>query len=177
MKLLVTGTPGSGKTALVEYALKHGCNNFFDSDTVKDLCEWREYASGKVVGSVETITPVGGDSWYTANGWYWKPEKIEQLLSRVKNPVICGSADNIADFFSKFDRIILLYKSREDIVSNLMQPERDQPNGKDPENHHRILQWQETLFEAVKPFDPLIITSNVVSTIFEKVSRVLNTSS
>lgn len=59
MKVLVTGAPGTGKTALVEYALKQGDKNYFDLDEIDGLCEWREYATGKVIGSVATIQPHG----------------------------------------------------------------------------------------------------------------------
>ena len=52
MKLLVTGTQGTGKTVLVEYATKKDRTNFFDADTIKGLSKWRAYSTGKVVGDV-----------------------------------------------------------------------------------------------------------------------------
>jgi hypothetical protein len=86
-KVLVTGAPGTGKTALVEYAKKHGRNNFFDTDLVKGLCEWREYATGKVIGDVESVVPKGGEAWYRTYGWYWKSDKMDELLLSVDSPV------------------------------------------------------------------------------------------
>jgi hypothetical protein len=174
MKLLVTGAPGSGKTALAEYAVRAGYNNFFDTDKVPGLCEWREYSSGKVIGSVEDIEPQGGDSWYKTYGWYWRTQKLAELL-QTPNPVICGSADNIMEFYGLFDQIILLYKNRADLVSNLMQPNRDQPNGKDPSHHDRILKWQETLADSLKSFRPIIINDNNLETSFQDVIQVLKT--
>src|SRR5436309_3480872 len=124
MKLLVTGAPGTGKTVLVEYAHRYEYDNFFDTDMVIGLCEWREYTTGKVIGFVEEVTPLTGDEWYRTYGWYWKFAKLQEILQSTANPVICGSADNIMDFYSLFDKIVLLYKSREDIVNNLLTPGR-----------------------------------------------------
>ena len=38
MKVLVTGTPGSGKTTLAEYAEKSGDRRFVDADELVGLC-------------------------------------------------------------------------------------------------------------------------------------------
>lgn len=173
MKLLITGTPGSGKTFLVQYAHEHAGRNYFDTDAVKGLCEWRDYKTGDVVGAIEDIEPTGGELWYKTNGWYWKKSRMDELAASVSNPVICGSADNVMDFYGYFDKIALLYKSREDIVSNLTQPGREQPNGKDPAHHDRILKWQDRLLETLKPHAPIIITDNDIRIVFHKVSSLM----
>lgn len=173
MKILVIGAPGSGKTSLVEYAREQGYDNFFDTDDIKGLCEWREYATGMVIGDVNTVEPVGGETWYKTNGWYWLPSKIDELLNSTDNPIVCGSADNVMDFYGHFDRVVLLYKSREDIVHNLLQPGRKQANGKDPKHHDRILKWQEKLLESSRSYDPLLITENNTSTVFKKIIEAI----
>ena len=53
MNFLLTGTPGSGKIALVNYADRLGDKRFFDTDSVVGLCEWREFETGNVLGPVE----------------------------------------------------------------------------------------------------------------------------
>lgn len=173
MKVLVTGAPGTGKSFLVKYAYKQGYDNFFDTDEVKNLCEWRDYETGTVIGPVEFVNPKGGESWYQQNGWYWKKTKMNQLTASVDDPVVCGSADNVMDFYGFFDKIVLLYKSRKDIVSNLTQPGREQPNGKDPEHHERILKWQEKLLQTTRPFNPIIISENDVGAVFRKISDII----
>ena len=167
MNLLVIGAPGTGKTSLVEYAHSCGYKNFFDTDAVPGLCEWRN-------GPVEDVTPTGDESWYATNGWYWKPKKVSELLNSAENPVICGSADNVFGFYGLFDKIVLLYKSREDIVHNLLAPGREQPNGKNPAHHDRILRWQGRLFESLKPFDATITGNNSVEVMFGKILQALS---
>lgn len=174
MKVLVTGAPGTGKSFLVRYAHERGYDNFFDTDEVKNLCEWRDYETGTIIGPVESVNPTGGESWYQQNGWYWKKPKIDELLASSGNIVICGSADNVMEFYPIFDKIILLYKNREDIVSNLMQPGREQANGKDPEHHERIWKWQEKLLQTTAPFNPMIINENNVGTTLSKIADVIS---
>jgi hypothetical protein len=91
MKTLITGAPGTGKTTLVEYANSHGYDNYFDTDKVPGLCEWREYATGKVIGDTDVVAPSGGEAWYRTYGWYWKKAIIDELLDSVPDPVVCGS--------------------------------------------------------------------------------------
>ena len=174
MKTLITGAPGTGKTTLVEYARQHGSMNFFDTDKVSGLCEWREYATGKVIGDVEGVEPVGGEQWYRTNGWYWKQDKMNELLRSIPDPIVCGSADNVMDYYGAFDRIVLLHKSREDIVHNLTRPERDQANGKDPVHYDRILRWQEKLEESLKPFHADLVSDNTIPAMFERVQSILS---
>jgi ribosomal protein S18 acetylase RimI-like enzyme len=173
VKLLVTGAPGSGKTTLVQYAHKHGASYFYDPDEIAGLCEWREYATGKVVGPAESVKPTGGEQWYRTNGWYWSETKMSELLSSAPDVVICGSADNIFDFYPGFDKIVLLYKSRADLVSNLLQPGRAQANGKDPAHHGRILEWQEKLRKSLKSYDPIIIEKNDSAMAYRQIQQML----
>ena len=175
MKVLVTGAPGTGKTHLVDYAIKHGDTRFFDTDKVQGLCEWREYQTGTVVGPVESVTPTGGDSWYRANGWYWKEDVLEHVMGKAEDIVVCGSSDNIFDCLKYFGFIVLLYKDHSDLVRNLMQPGRDQINGTDPDHHDRIFKWQEKLLVGTKKYNPLIFTHNNVEGLYQQIVSILGT--
>jgi hypothetical protein len=91
----------------------------------------------------------------------------------IHGPVVCGPVDNVMEFYDTFDKIVLLFKSREDIVSNLLRPGREQPNGKDPAHHDRILHWQEKLRDSLKDYSPVIVSDNTISVMFDKIMRLL----
>jgi dephospho-CoA kinase len=75
MNILVAGTPGSGKTTLSNYAKAVNDQRFFDADEVDELCEWRRFDTGEVIGSIKdemgNLVESGEDDWYKVYGWYW----------------------------------------------------------------------------------------------------------
>lgn len=172
MKILVTGTPGSGKTTIASYANKFGDKRFYDADEIDNLCEWREFATDKVLGLVSEYKATGGDSWYKKYGWYWNAEVLKQFLSDNPNSIICGSSENVVDCYQCFDRIIILRKTEEELLSNLTSEERANPFGKTPEQRKNFLNWQNHLIKGVEKYRSTIIDGNDIKQVFENVVKV-----
>lgn len=166
MNILLTGTPGSGKTALVGYANGLGDVRFVDSDKIAGLCEWREFKTGKVLGDVsdyKEAEKLGGNTWYAKYGWYWRVNFLKQFLKNNPNSIICGSSENIADCYKLFGRIFILKKTEAELLSNLQNPTRDNPFGKTLEQRKGFMKWQNYLIREAKKYDPAIIRGNSIS--------------
>lgn len=177
MKILVTGTPGSGKTTLANYALSLGNYRFKDADEVSDLCVWLRFADGKFVAKVEDIkAEPKNDEWYKNNGWYWDANKIRQLLNADEDLILCGSAENVTDFYDYFDKVFLLVKTSEEIESNINSKYRANPFGKTPAQRAGFMRWQDHLVkEADKlPIKKVIyIKSNDIAEVFNSIENEL----
>lgn len=166
MNYLITGTPGSGKSTLAKYAQDLGDNRFLDADEISGLCEWREFATGSVLGLVSEYKATGGDIWYKKYGWYWNVDVLKQFLKENPGSIICGSSENIADYYLYFDKIFILKKTELELLSNLNNPGRANPFGKTPEQRKNFLNWQNYLIKEAEKFKPFIISGNNISTVY-----------
>lgn len=174
MKVLITGTPGSGKTSMVIYAHQQKDKRFFDTDEIIGLCEWREFETGKVLGLVTEHEAVSGDSWYKKYGWYWKTDFLVKFLQDHPDAVLCGSAENNAECYKYFDKIFILKKTEKELLSNLQSPDRTNPFGKTPEQRKNFLNWQNYLINEAKKYNPIILKGNDIKETYKKVYRSVN---
>ena len=161
--MLVTGTPGSGKTTLTQYAKSTGNDRFFDADDIAKLCEWREFETGKVLGYVTEQKETGLDEWYKKYGWYWRQDAMNDFLSKHPDAILCGSAENITDFYHLFDRVIILKKSEEELLANLTSSDRTNPFGKTPEQRKNFIEWQDYLINQAEKFQPVVLEGNNIA--------------
>lgn len=163
MSTLVTGIPGSGKTTLVNHARSMGDDSFFDADTIAGLCEWREFETGKVFGLVTDYPQQAQDEWHVKYGCYWKFDVLRQFIADKPEAVICGSCENVVDSFKYFDNIILLKKTQEELLSNLLNPQRSNPFGKTPKQRKTFLKWQEYLLKEARKYNAIVIDGNDIA--------------
>jgi hypothetical protein len=112
MKVLITGAPGSGKSSLAKYDISQGSTYFFDSDEVEDLCEWRDFKTGQIIGSVQSMEDKESDKWHRRYGWYWNQGNLRNFLTLHEPIVLCGSAENVVESFLYFERIVILKRPR-----------------------------------------------------------------
>ncbi len=170
MKILVTGTPGSGKTTLVEYANNQKDMLFFDTDSIAGLCEWKEFKSGKLLGLV-TEHEATGDEWYAKYGWYWNTNVLTKFLSSNPNAILCGSSENITDCYKYFDKIFLLRKTEEELLLNLQSPRRINPFGKTPQQRKNFLNWQRYLIKEAGKYKNTLLEGNDISLTYKSIKE------
>jgi broad-specificity NMP kinase len=174
MAILVTGTPGSGKTTLTQYAKSVNDKRFFDADEISKLCEWREFETGKVLGYVTEQKETDLDEWYKKYGWYWRQDAMNDFLTKTPQAILCGSAENIVDFYPSFDRIIILKKTIDELLNNLASSDRNNPFGKTPDQRKNFMNWQEYLIKEAEKFHPIIIEGNDTSSAYKTICNMVS---
>jgi hypothetical protein len=169
MNILVTGTPGSGKSTLTQYAQKLKDRRFYDADEIEGLCEWREFESGKVLGLVTEYIESGLDEWYQVFGWYWRTDILKAFLNEHPDAIICGSAENTVECYPLFKQIAILKKTDQELLSNLASPDRNNPFGQTPDQRKNFMNWQDYLIKGAAPFNPIILSGNDISKSYDAI--------
>lgn len=98
---LVTGNPGSGKTALSLELTRRGVAAV-DGDV---LAGWESQAGEPVVQPDDA-----SDGWLSSHRWVWVRERLLALVERYEHGVVfvCGIAMNQRDMLDLFDAVFLL---------------------------------------------------------------------
>lgn len=171
MSTLVTGTPGSGKTTLVQHAQQVGDTRFFDADEIVGLCEWRDLKTGQVLGLVTEHQETGEDSWYAQYGWYWRGDVLRAFLKDRPQAIVCGSSENITEYYELFGKIVVIKVNESELLHNLSQPTRNNPYGKTESQREGFMEWQEHLIVVAERFDSFVIEGNDTIRTYEAVCR------
>lgn len=169
MKILVTGTPGSGKTTLVKYAQSLNDRRFYDADELSWLCEWREFKTSKVLGLVSEMEQKSNDEWFKNNGWYWREDKLRKFLHNTEDAFLCGSSENIASCYKFFDKIIILDKTKQELLENLKSPDRKNPFGKTTKQRENFMEWQEYLIKEAARYNSILLEGNDIAEVYQRV--------
>ncbi|MBI4034549.1 AAA family ATPase [Candidatus Saccharibacteria bacterium] len=100
MNILITGAPGSGKTAVSEVL---GQKGYIVHDADDGFGQWVHKSTGKVHYS----RPAANRGGYY---WVWRINKVKNLLKEANENIVffCGIASNQAELFEDFDKIVIL---------------------------------------------------------------------
>lgn len=105
MNILITGSPGIGKTTIGLLLEKNGYG-FIDIDQTQDLKYWSNKKTG------ERILYEGGKDldWYEKHDLNWDREVLKKLLKEKKEEIVfvAGITSNFANDLDLFDKVILL---------------------------------------------------------------------
>ena len=100
---LVTGNPGSGKSALARELRRRGLVAI-DPDEDPELAHWEDAAGRRVSGP-----PRPDGDWLRAHRWVWSRSRLEEILAGAGQDVfVCGIARNQDELLDLFDRVFLL---------------------------------------------------------------------
>lgn len=169
---MITGTPGSGKTTLAEYAKAQKDNLFFDADEIERLCEWREFKTGKVLGLVTEYKETGQDAWYETYGWYWRIDRLKDFLNHNPNAIICGSSENVTNCYEFFDKLAIIRVTEGQLLSNIVSPQRNNPFGKTENQRKNFMKWQDFLISEAEGYNPTFVDGNSTETAYLQIKSL-----
>jgi hypothetical protein len=101
---LVTGNPGSGKSALARELARRGLLAI-DPDGDPQLSYWEDAAGRRVRGPQRP-----DEKWLGSHRWVWSRGLMEEILAGHEGAMfICGVARNQDELLDLFDRVFLLH--------------------------------------------------------------------
>ena len=137
MKVVVTGSVGSGKTYVAEYCRKQGLP-VFDADIIPGLCTWT------TEGGKPAQPPAGAKGeWYEKHLFLWDEPVLTKLLEEHSTIYVFGSADNMFTLSHYFDYKFFLDVPKEVLIDRLQSKQRQNPYqfGADESHIRTALSW------------------------------------
>jgi hypothetical protein len=124
---LVTGNPGSGKTALTHELTRRGFAAL-DADVV---AEWESTTGLPVALPVQTT-----DEWLRRHRWVWPRGRIEQLVHEHADSLVflCGIAMNQREMLDLFSGVFLLALDEDTQIARL-----DAAGNRDPSQRAQVV--------------------------------------
>jgi predicted ATPase len=111
-KYLITGRPGSGKTAVIQELQRRGYQAF-NTDDMSEVTQLEEQATGKVVP-----WPDGPVDW-NKYIWNWQEDGLRKLLNLEGDVFIGAIVGNQREFYPPFDKIFALTITTETLRQRL----------------------------------------------------------
>jgi len=135
--VLVTGTSGSGKSAVCQ-ALKREGHSAVDGDW-EGYNHWVDRASGQVVADPPYPVPPG---WLDRFAWMADVERVEALAAASRESITfwCGQVENEAAAWHCFDHVVCLVVS-DDVLGERLATRTTNAFGKNPEELAAAMAW------------------------------------
>ena len=139
---LVTGNPGSGKSALAGELVRR-CLAAIDPDDDPELAHWEDAAGRRVSG------PSRPDrDWLGSHRWVWSRSRLQDILAPGTGAVfVCGIARNQDELRDLFDRVFLLRIDERTQEARLAAHDALHPPGRSEAGRQEIRQGR-AAFEA-----------------------------
>jgi hypothetical protein len=171
---LVTGNPGSGKTALAAELVRRGLRAI-DPDHDPGLSFWRDDAGHRV--DLADGPPRPDEQWLRSHRWVWSRPRLQQILAAPGGPVfVCGIATNAGQLLDLFDRVFLLHIDAPTQEARLAAHDAAHPPGRSEAGRREIRDGR-PVFEAqllrhgAIPLDATRPTPEVAAALLAHLSR------
>jgi broad-specificity NMP kinase len=147
MKILITGIAGTGKSIIAKILNERGIAAI-DLHDVPGLFFWQDRETKQTV----EYTPVHSKEWFDTVDRLCDIKKMKGVLARQPNTVMAGSTSgsNQKEFFSLFDKIILLQGNPETLIHRMQTRTNKSGYGKTEAEQEDNIEWQ-------KEYDPFLI--------------------
>lgn len=139
---LITGNPGSGKSALARELARRGLLAI-DPDADPQLAHWEDAAGRRVSGPARP-----GRHWLRSHRWVWSRSRMAEVLAGHDRAVfVCGIARNQAELLDLFARVFLLHIDGPTQEARLAQHDALHPPGRSQAGRQEIRDGR-AVFEA-----------------------------
>lgn len=149
MKILITGTAGTGKTTMLAELQKRGYL-VIDLDAT-GLCRWRNIETGEYD---EYGLDGKDEEWFSKHGWYCDIDKLKGFLSYVredKEVFVGGITGNIEELMKIFDMTFLL-SADETILRERLTHRTNNNFGKKPHEQEAIVRHNADLQKVLQNY-------------------------
>ncbi|MDB5178391.1 MAG: hypothetical protein JWN01_334 [Patescibacteria group bacterium] len=130
-KYLITGTPGSGKSTIIEAFAQRGYTAY-DTDNIAGATQFEYRRTGRPVAR-----PASPIDWGIYE-WSWQEAKINELLASADTVFLGAVVGNQEKFYPLFDRIFVLTLD-EATLSHRLITRTGNDYGKHPDDLQHIL--------------------------------------
>jgi shikimate kinase len=135
-RVLITGMSGTGKSAVIQELVARGYQAH-DLDTP----EWSEWID---TDPSDVLTPTQGKDWV------WREGRVRAILSKPEDGTlfISGCAENMTQFSSLIDTVILLSAPIETIMERLA--------ARSPGNYGHVADERRKVADLISTIEPLL---------------------
>lgn len=141
MRVLITGSSGSGKTYLAKEFQKIGLNAV-DADTIEDLHGWFDGDGNKV-----KFPEVADEEFLDNHQFLWDKNYLKKYLEDKKDIYMFGLSGNIFEMRDCFDKVYFLDVPDEIILERLKMNDRENPMGKTEYQQKVVLEYAHQIKE------------------------------
>jgi dephospho-CoA kinase len=137
----VTGVSGAGKSSCLAELRQRGLTALGTDED--QLCAFHDLSTGQVVER----TPGDSRPDWEANAWSMIASRVEDLARSARDELVflCGAAHNDREFWSLFDKVLLLWVDEGTLrrrVAARAASLRDHDFGRSPDQLRAILSWR-----------------------------------
>lgn len=142
---LVTGNPGSGKSALAKELARRGLLAI-DPDYDSELSYWEDSVGNRVL--LVDGPPAPDREWLRSHRWVWSRSRVEELRAEEDGAVfVCGIALNLDQVADLFDAFFLLHIDEATQEARLRAHDAANPPGRSEAGRQAIRDGR-AIFEA-----------------------------
>ena len=131
-KYLITGSPGVGKTSVVEELTKRGYKAY-NTDNYREITWFDDLQTGK---PLKNKPPATFDP--TRHGWNWRLPALKKLLNSAKNVFVSGVTSNTIENLDLFDKVFVLHIGL-DTLKDRLTDRANNDFGKHPDELREVL--------------------------------------
>ncbi len=154
--VLVTGVPGSGKTAMCEELKKLG----YKAYNIEDMDGFFKMVNKKTKRLSKNYDNYNLES-VKQHDWICDKKRLQQLIKKNSEGIVfyCGTASNIGDLLHLFNKVFLL-RVNEKILRKRLSTRTSNDFGRTSEVQKWVLSWKKWWENHIQKKGAIVINAN-----------------